>query len=56
MGRMHLRSTALRHSRPLRKMVLNSVVSDHSKRNYAKALDEVFALCEECKQPYRASS
>lgn len=27
-------------------MVLNSVVSEHSKRNYAKALDEVFALCE----------
>jgi integrase len=26
-------------------MVLNSVVSDHSKRNYAKALDEVFTLC-----------
>src|ERR1700716_3901267 len=35
----------------LRKMVLNSVVSEHSKRNYAKALDEVFALCEERKQP-----
>jgi integrase len=26
-------------------MVLNSVVSKHSKRNYAKALDEVFTLC-----------
>lgn len=26
-------------------MVLNSVVSEHSKRNYAKALDEVFSLC-----------
>jgi integrase len=26
-------------------MVLNSVVSEHSKRNYAKALDEVFTLC-----------
>src|SRR5271154_1078952 len=35
----------------LREMVLNSVVSEHSKRNYAKALDEVFALCEERKQP-----
>src|SRR5882762_1907522 len=35
----------------LRKMVLNSVASEHSKRNYAKALDEVFALCEERKQP-----
>ena len=31
--------------RALREMVLNSVVSEHSKRNYAKALDEVFALC-----------
>jgi hypothetical protein len=29
----------------LREMVLNSVVSEHSKRNYAKALDEVFILC-----------
>ena len=29
----------------LREMVLNSVVSEHSKRNYAKALDEVFTLC-----------
>ena len=28
-------------------MILNSVVSEHSKRNYAKALDEVFALCKE---------
>jgi integrase len=37
--------------RALREMVLNSVVSEHSKRNYAKALDEVFALCEERKQP-----
>src|SRR5260370_2224596 len=26
-------------------------VSEHSKRNYAKALDEVFALCEERQQP-----
>lgn len=26
-------------------MVLNSVVSKHSKRNYTKALDETFALC-----------
>ena len=31
--------------RELREMVLNSVVSKHSKRNYAKALDEVFTLC-----------
>ncbi|MFL6303216.1 MAG: tyrosine-type recombinase/integrase [Candidatus Sulfotelmatobacter sp.] len=31
--------------RVLREMVLNSVVSEHSKRNYAKALDEVFTLC-----------
>ena len=37
--------------RALREMVLNSVVSKHSKRNYAKALDEVYALCEERKQP-----
>src|ERR1700712_2353669 len=29
----------------LRGMVLDSVASEHSKRNYAKALDEVFALC-----------
>ena len=35
----------------LRKMVLNSVASEHSQRNYAKAPDEVFALCEERKQP-----
>jgi hypothetical protein len=27
-------------------MVLMSVASDHSKRNYAKALDEILALCE----------
>ena len=27
--------------RELREMVLNSVASEHSKRNYAKALDEV---------------
>jgi integrase len=37
--------------RELREMVLNTVVSKHSKRNYAKALDEVYALCEERKQP-----
>jgi integrase len=36
------RSAAIR---ALREMVLNSVVSKHSKRNYAKALDEVFTLC-----------
>jgi integrase len=28
----------------LREMVLNSVASEHSKRNYAKALDELFTL------------
>jgi hypothetical protein len=28
-----------------------SVASDHSKRNYAKALDEIFALCELRHQP-----
>jgi hypothetical protein len=37
--------------RELREMVLNSIVSEHSKRNYAKALDEAHALCEERKQP-----
>ncbi len=31
--------------RELREMVLNSVACEHSKRNYAKALDEVFTLC-----------
>jgi integrase len=36
------RSAAIR---ALREMVLNSVASAHSKRNYAKALDEVFTLC-----------
>jgi hypothetical protein len=40
----------------LREMVLNSVASEHSKRNYAKALDEVFALCEARQQPLRAPS
>jgi len=29
----------------LRKMVLDSVVSIHSKRNYAKALDDLFVFC-----------
>ena len=29
----------------LRKMVLDSVVSIHSKRNYVKALDDLFAFC-----------
>jgi integrase len=33
-------------------MVLMSVASDHSKRNYAKALDEIFALCELRQQPF----
>ena len=31
--------------RELREMVLNSVASEHSKRSYAKTLDEVFTLC-----------
>lgn len=35
------RSAAIR---ALREMVLNSVASEHSKRNYAKALDDLFAL------------
>jgi integrase len=30
----------------LRKMVLDSVLSIHSKRNYAKALDDLFAFCD----------
>ena len=29
----------------LRQMVLDSVPSIHSKRNYAKALDDLFAFC-----------
>jgi hypothetical protein len=29
----------------LRNMVLDSVVSPHSKRNYGKALDDLFAFC-----------
>src|SRR3984885_10788538 len=29
----------------LRKRVLDSVVSPHSKRNYARALDDLFAFC-----------
>jgi hypothetical protein len=29
----------------LRRMVLDSVQSIHSKRNYAKALDDLFAFC-----------
>jgi integrase len=37
-------------SRKLREMVLQAVPSQHSKRNYAKALDEVFALCAERSQ------
>ncbi len=32
-------------SQKLREMVLQAVTSQHSKRNYAKALDELFALC-----------
>jgi len=29
----------------LRRMVMDSVQSIHSKRNYAKALDDLFAFC-----------
>ena len=32
-------------------MVLKAVVSPHTRRNYAKALDEVFAFSELRKQP-----
>jgi integrase len=47
----------------LREMVLKAVVSVHTRRNYAKALDELFALSTERRQPlsrmlvmdYRAS-
>ncbi|HEY6847631.1 MAG TPA: site-specific integrase [Terracidiphilus sp.] len=47
----------------LRQMVLKSVDSEHTRRNYAKALEELFALKEERRQPlsrmlvmdYRAS-
>jgi hypothetical protein len=47
----------------LRQMVLNAVVSVHTRRNYAKALDELFAFSEQRGQPlsrmllmdYRAS-
>ena len=35
----------------LRAMVLASVVSDHTKRNYAKALDELFAFVAERREP-----
>jgi site-specific recombinase XerD len=35
----------------LRRMVLNSGVSKHTQRNYAKALDELFALSAERRQP-----
>jgi integrase len=36
------RNVALRE---LREMVLNSVASEHSKRNYAKAVDDLFTFC-----------
>jgi site-specific recombinase XerD len=35
----------------LREMVLKAVVSAHSRRNYAKALDELFAFSAEKRQP-----
>jgi len=35
----------------LRQMVLKAVVSEHTRRNYAKALDELFAFSEQHKQP-----
>ena len=38
-------------SQKLREMVLQAVASKHSKRNYAKALDEVFTLCANRAQP-----
>jgi len=39
----------------LRKMVLLSVVSPHTRRNYAKAIDELFAYCAERRQPLTRS-
>jgi integrase len=38
-------------STKLRELVLQSVPSKHSKRNYAKALDEIFILCADRLQP-----
>src|ERR1035441_34585 len=35
----------------LRQMVLKAVVSPHTRRSYAKALDEVFAFSDQRKQP-----
>ena len=37
-------------SRKLWEMVLQAVPSEQSKRNYAKALDEVFTLCADRSQ------
>jgi len=37
--------TAARHQALLRKLVLDTVASPHSKRNYAKAFDDLFAFC-----------
>ena len=51
LGRGTTEAFAAAGAAELREMVLNSVASEHSKRNYAKALDEVYALCEERKQP-----
>jgi site-specific recombinase XerD len=39
----------------LRQMVLNAVVSPHTRRNYAKALDELFAFSEQRQQPLSRS-
>jgi integrase len=39
----------------LRAMVLNAVASDHSKRNYAKAVDEVLAICQREGRPLSRS-
>ena len=35
----------------LRRMVLNSLASEHTKRNYARALDELFAFSKRQRQP-----
>ena len=39
----------------LRKMALLSVVSPHTRRNYAKAIDDLFAYCAERRQPLTRS-
>jgi hypothetical protein len=35
----------LNRNAALRELVLNSVASEHSKRNYVEAVDDLFAFC-----------